>query len=86
VTEHDLIGSLANMPTWIDPAILERRMTEWPVWRHVAWMAGILRSRGEIPLAEAYAQGARIAWMRSAYLATPYASLSSAMWRNLGEA
>jgi len=86
MTEHELIGSLASMPVWIDSATLEKRMEEWPLWQHVAWLAGILRSRGEIRLAEIYARGARMAWMRSTYETTPLASLSSGMWRNPGEA
>ena len=81
MTEHELIGSLANMPAWIDPATLEKRMEEWPLGLRVAWLAGILRARGETQLAEMYAYGARMEWMRAA-CATPH----TVLWNNLGEA
>jgi hypothetical protein len=74
------------MPAWIDGAILAKRMEQWPRCAGVAWLAGILRARGETQLAEIYARGARMAWIRSTYETTPLAGLSSGMWRNPGEA
>ena len=46
--DDEQMGSLADVPTWINAALLKRRMETWPLWCHTAWMAGILRARANI--------------------------------------
>lgn len=84
--DDEQMGSLADVPTWINAALLKRRMETWPLWCHTAWMAGILRARGEDDLAQSFTQSARSAQLVAAYNETPSAVLSALHWRNPGEA
>jgi len=55
----DLLGSLEHPPPWVKAEILVLRIQDWPRWAHVAWVAGILRARGESGLASLYSAAAR---------------------------
>lgn len=84
--DDEQMGSLADVPTSINAAILKKRMDAWPAWCHTAWMAGILRARGETDLAQALTQSARSAQRVAAFRETPFAVLSALHGRSPGEA
>jgi hypothetical protein len=84
--DDEQMGSLVDLPKWINAALLKKRMETWPVWCHTAWMAGILRARGEHDLAQIFTQNARNAQLVAAYRETPSAVLFALHWRNPGQA